>query len=121
MCGRTWIARHGLLDTDCRTWTQTWIAGHGHVHGLQDTDTDLDCWTWIRTWMAEHGWQNMDTKMDTDMDTDMDMDRDTEMDTDMDTDMQRREGKIDLHNIKLQKAFANILERTCEFTLLFSA
>ena len=34
---------------------------------------------------------------------------------------QRREGKIDLHNIKLQKAFANILERTCQFTLLFSA
>ena len=84
---------------DCRTRTQTWIAGHGYGHG----------------------WQNMDTKMDTDMDTDMDMDMDTEMDTDMDTDMQRREGKIDLHNIKLQKAFANILERTCEFTLLFSA
>ena len=61
-------------------------------------DTDMDG----RTWMAEHGWQNMDTKMDTDMDTDMDMDRDTEMDTDMDTDMQRREGKIDLHNTKLQ-------------------
>ena len=34
---------------------------------------------------------------------------------------QRREGKIDLHNIKLQKALANILERTCEFSLLFSA
>ena len=72
-------------------------------HGLQD----MDCWIRIAGHGRRHGSQ--------DMDTDMDMDMDTEMDTDMDTDMQRREGKFDLHNIKLQKAFANILERTCEY------
>ena len=39
MDGRTWIAGYGLQDTDtdmdCRTWIQTWIAGHGHGHELE--------------------------------------------------------------------------------------
>ena len=43
MVGRTWIAGHGMQDTDCRTQIRTWVAGHGYGHGSKDMDTDMNC------------------------------------------------------------------------------
>ena len=44
MDGRTWIAGHGLQDTDTDMDRRTWIAGHGYRHGAQD----MDCRTWTQ-------------------------------------------------------------------------
>ena len=49
---QTWIAGHGLHDMDRRTG----IAGHGHGHELQDMYTDMDCRTWTRTWVRTWIW-----------------------------------------------------------------